>query len=252
MVFAEERKTRTGRREASSGPVSFAHAAPTVLVLNGWAASKDAWGLCKFPCDGIFSYLDHLNGVTDSAFDAAESVVLVGWSMGGSYALKLAARAPQKVKGLVLVAATPRMMAGSDGWQGMTPRRLAALEMGLRLTLGGGFFGPPEGKPNPYLADSEENLSRGIDYLRKTDLRAELEAARDALSSIPAYIFNSERDGVVRKSNADYLKSIFTDATVEIIPGSEHALPVSIPEKLDYAVKTLCRPSRQGIDAARI
>ena len=158
--------------------------------------------------------------------------------MGAEYALKLAVNCPKRVAGLVLIAATPRMMADS-GWIGMSNRRLAALEMGLRLTLGNGFFGIPEGKPNPYLADSEENLARGIDFLRNTDLRRDLEENRAELAKIPAFIFQSERDPIVRASNAEYLATIFSNAKLEIVPGAEHALPIFIPEKIDSAVQSL-------------
>jgi pimeloyl-[acyl-carrier protein] methyl ester esterase len=212
---------------------------PRVFVLNGWAASEHAWDLCAFERDAVFSDIDHVGGRTARAFDeAAEPVILVGWSMGGSYALRLAAQNPQRVAGLVLVAATPRMMK-ADGWTGMTERRLAALEMGLRLTLGGGFFGIPKDKPNPYRTDREENLARGIAYLRETDLRAALEAKREAFKALGVYIFQSERDGIVRRENADYLAGIFPRAHVQIVPGAEHALPIFIPEALDAAVAAL-------------
>ena len=213
-----------------------------VFVLNGWAASERAWDLCAFRRDAIFSYRDHLDGATEAAFDAADSALLVGWSMGGSYALKLALRNPGKVRGLVLVAATPRMMRDpATGWAGMSERRLAALEIGLRLTMGGGFFGTPEGKPNPYMSDGEENLSRGIAYLLETDLRRDLESARAAMAAIPAAIFQSERDAIVRSENAAYLASVFPLATVRMVPGTEHALSIFIPGEIDAAVDALVK-----------
>ena len=42
------------------------------------------------------------------------------------------------------------------------------------MARGAGFFGVPEGKPNPYLADEPANLERGLKYLLETDVRAEL------------------------------------------------------------------------------
>ena len=162
--------------------------------------------------------------------------VLVGWSMGGSFALKYAMKFPKKLKGLVLVAATPRMMRDNN-WEGMTPRRLAALEAGLKMTKGEGFFGTVEGRPNPYKMDSDENLARGLEYLKSTDLRLDL---IDLLASgkvrCPVYIFQSENDGIVRASNARFLSTVFPHAELEMISGGEHALPVSIPEKIDVAV----------------
>ena len=211
------------------------------FVLNGWSASEQAWDLCTFPRDRVFSYVEQLEGLPEKAVAAEDEVVLVGWSMGGSAALRLAVAFPEKIKGLVLVAATARMMK-DDGWVGMSDRRLAALEVGLKMTHGEGFFGIPDGKPNPYMLDEERNLARGLDYLRETDLRATLEELKaSGRLKCPVAIFQSERDGIVRAENAAYLKSIFPQASVTMVPGSEHALPIIIPEAIDAAVSVVLK-----------
>lgn len=209
------------------------------FVLNGWAASPHAWDLCAFPRERVFSYVEQLDGRPEEALAAADGAVLVGWSMGGSSALRLAAAFPGKVRGLVLVAATPRMMRDT-GWEGMSERRLAALEVGLKMTHGEGFFGVPEGKPNPYRADSDANLARGLEYLRSTDLRPALAALKaSGRLTCPVAVFQSERDGIVRAANAAYLKTIFPQAAVTTVPGAEHALPILIPGQIDAAVKSM-------------
>ena len=210
------------------------------FVLNGWAASERAWDLCEFPRDRVFSYIEQLDGLPEKAIAAEpDGVVLVGWSMGGSSALRLAIAFPEKVRGLVLVAATARMMK-DDGWAGMSDRRLAALEVGLKMTHGEGFFGVPAGKPNPYMMDSEDNLSRGLDYLRQTDLRTALAALKaSGRLGCPVAIFQSERDGIVRSENAAYLKSIFPQASVMMVPGPEHALPILVPEQITAATAAI-------------
>ena len=213
------------------------------FVLNGWSASEQAWDLCAFPRDRVFSYVEQLEGLPEKAIEAEDSVVLVGWSMGGSAALRLAVSYPEKIKGRVLVAATARMMK-DDGWAGMSERRLAALEVGLKMTHGEGFFGIPDGKPNPYMLDEERNLARGLVYLRETDIRAALEELKvSGRLKCPVAIFQSERDGIVRAENAAYLKSIFPQASVTMVPGSEHALPIIIPEAIESAVSAVNKPS---------
>ena len=129
----------------------------------------------------------------------------------------------------------------STAWRGMTPRRLAALEYGLKITHGEGFFGVPEDKPNPYMMDNDANLSRGLGYLRETDLR---DALAKSHLACPVHVFQSERDGIVRRENADFLKTVFPQAKVDIVPGAEHALPVTIPDLIDAAVsETLVKQS---------
>ena len=217
-----------------------------VIVLNGWAASPHAWDLCAFmrtpSSDGRFpalcSYVDQLDGDPECAFADGGRFIVVGWSMGGSVALHLACCHPSQIAGLLLLAATPRMMEEkASGWKGMTPLRLSALRRGLELTHGQGFFGVPEGRPNPYMVDSPENLERGLDYLLRTDLRAELERTFADGCPFPVRAFQSEHDGIVHRANADYLKRVFPKAAVDLLPGNEHALPVAIPEAIDQTVK---------------
>ena len=210
-----------------------------VFVLNGWAASEEAWSLCRFRRERVFSYVEQLDGEPEKVIADEDDVVLVGWSMGGSSAMRLALRWPEKIRGLVLVAATPRMMEDRPaGWRGMSERRLAALKKGLLMTGGGGFFGPPAGLPNPYIVDDEANLDRGLGYLVATDLRSSLlecEALRTKGERVR--LFQSERDGIVRPENATFLEEVFRGAKLRMIPGAEHALPIFIPEMIDSAVE---------------
>ncbi len=209
------------------------------FVLNGWAASADAWSLCRFPRDRVFSYVEQLDGAPEAAMREVDGVILVGWSMGGSTALRLAIAEPEKVRGLVLIAATARMMK-APGWDGMSERRLAALELGLKMTNGEGFFGTAPGSPNPYMLDSDENLERGLAYLRETDVRQGLEELKaSGRLRCPVFIFQSEHDGIVRPANAEYLNSMFPGSSLEMVPGVEHALPIVISKRIDAALESV-------------
>lgn len=223
--------------------------APGIVVLNGWAASPKAWSLCDFMArpapDGraprLYSYVDQLEGRHEREFAQGGRFVVVGWSMGGSSALRIAYRYTGSIAGLVLIAATPRMMEDVDaGWDGMSPRRLEVLRRGLELTHGQGLFGPPEGLPNPYMMDAPENLERGLRYLRETDLRDDLERTFRNGCNFPVHIFQSDRDGIVHCSNARYLKRIFAAAKVTVVDGCEHALPIHLPTAIDEAVRHMC------------
>ena len=241
-----------------------------VFVLNGWAASPHAWDLCRFMRTRLFSYVEQLDGEPEKAMERVERCILVGWSMGGSSALRLAARWSEKIAGLVLIAVTPRMMEDkATGWKGLSPRRLAALRYGLVMTQGVGMFGVPEGKPNPYLLDEPANLERGLDYLMESDIRSDIErvfaggsfeqqSGRQPYSnktcarrpSPPVYILHSDHDGIVRPANAAYLQKVFPQASVTIVPGTEHALPIFIPELIDEAVDSCIRLATAGQNIA--
>lgn len=203
------------------------------LVFNGWAAGPETWGLCSFERDYVFNYIEQLDGLPETVMAETDSALLVGFSMGGSSALRLLMKFPEKIRGLVLVSTTPRMMESkAEGWRGMSPHRLAALRMGTRMVF----------RDDPSEVYDEENMDRGLEYLERTDLRRELESMRDnGLPRIPVAIFQSERDGIVRPNNAEFLKGIFKQAKVKILPGGEHVLPVVIPNLIDEAVKEMTR-----------
>ncbi len=204
-----------------------------VFVLNGWAAGDETWARCTFPRARVFSYVDQLDGLPEQALAAADAVWLVGFSMGGNSALRLLLASPEKVRGLVLVSTSPFLMEDkSVGWKGLSERRLAALRLGTRLVVAD--------DPSPLFAD--DNLDRGLAYLRTSDLRAPLRAfartfrGATVLSRLPVSVFQSDRDGIVRPSNVDFLREVFPRAVVTRVPGSEHSLPRVIPGEIDAAV----------------
>ena len=196
------------------------------LVFNGWAAGPEAWALCSFPHDWLFSYVEQLDGLPEKVIADFDEVVLVGFSMGGNYAAKMLLKFPEKVRGLVLVSTSPFIMEDkATGWKGMSERRLAALRLGTGLVFendGSATYAP-------------ENLDRGLVYLRESDVRAPLRELMDgpngdALRRIPVSVFQSERDGIVRPANVEFWKEVFPQAKVTMVPGNEHVLPVSVPD----------------------
>ena len=87
----------------------------------------------------------------------------------------------------------------------------------------------------------EKNMERGLDYLKTTDLRLRLLSISESGESVkrrnlPAWTFQSERDGIVRPNNAEFLKQVFPQAKVTMVPGNEHVLPIRVPELIDKAV----------------
>ena len=48
-----------------------------------------------------------------------------------------------------------------------------------------------------------------------------------------------EHDGIVRPENAAYLAGLFPQASVTLVPGTEHALPIFIPGLIDKVVEEM-------------
>lgn len=202
----------------------------TTLVFNGWAAGAEAWELTSFARDWTFSYIEELDGVPEKVLrDIEGSFLFVGFSMGGAAALELFLNHPDRVAGLVLVSATPRMMEDkATGWRGLSARRLEALRLGTELLFADDPSPVYEGK----------SLRRGLDFLRTTDLRARLVdfARRVDAPKRPVEIVQSRRDGIVRPENVEFLKTVFPQARVTWVEGNEHVLPVTAPKTIDRVV----------------
>lgn len=198
-----------------------------VLVFNGWASGAEAWALCNFRHDWVFDYIEQLDGIPEKVIGESDAVMLVGFSMGGSTALRMLLKFPEKVKGMVLISTTPRMMENKDeGWSGMSERRLNALRLGTQTAF----------RDDPSPIYESVNLERGLEYLHRTDLRVELLARRDEFRGLPIGILQSAKDGIVRPTNAEFLRGIFPQARSVVVPGNEHMLPITVPGFVDKMV----------------
>ena len=135
---------------------------PALVLLHGWGLNVRVWdGLAAALCDRFRIIAVDLPGHGRSAWDPERSSLeeqaaqvgeaaaaiaaeysLLGWSLGGQIALQLAAaqaaagarhaRLTAAVERLLLVAATPRFIAGPDWPHGAPPERLEAQAEGLR------------------------------------------------------------------------------------------------------------------------
>ncbi len=176
-------------------------------------------------------------------------VNLLGWSLGGIIAQHWAAREPQQVKRLVLVASTPCFTERSDWQFGMprdtleqfatelghnhaaTLRRFLALQVrgskGERELLGSlreKLFSRGE----PHL----QALRGGLDILRDADLRGQLPEITQSTLAIAG-----ARDKLTPPEASRYLAQTLPDARVVEIEGAAHAPFLSHPEIFIERVK---------------
>lgn len=125
---------------------------PTLVLLHGWGLNLRVWdGLAAalqdrlrivaldLPGHGRSEWLPERSSLEEQAAQIRETVssiteryFLLGWSLGGQIALRLAAGRPAGLDRLVLIAATPRLPAAPDWPHGAAPERLAQQAASLR------------------------------------------------------------------------------------------------------------------------
>jgi pimeloyl-[acyl-carrier protein] methyl ester esterase len=215
-----------------------------LVLLHGWGLNLRVWdGLAAALARGFRVIAIDLPGHGRSDWDGAmrtpaaqawrvhETLAplttrysLLGWSLGGQFALDLAAALPAGIERVVLVAATPRFLA-APGWRhGMPPVGLARLAERLRTDPAGavGEFlrlavrGCAPRTAERVLATLEralgiqgaaqpEALAWGLERLAEGDLRPTLPQVR-----VPALVIAGEGDRVTR-------------------PGASRALAAALP-----------------------
>ena len=171
--------------------------------------------------------------------------VLLGWSLGGQLALQAALQAPDRIAALVLVATTPRFVAGPD-WQhgmatpvfdrfaaGLTRDWQALVDDFLQLQVRGGRAAEStlqalraalaaQGPPRPAA------LAAGLEILRSTDLRAALAQIKQ-----PALVVGGQHDRITPPAALAWLAAALPRATTVQIERAGHAPFVSHPQ--DFA-----------------
>lgn len=241
-------------REAGSGP-------PLVL-LHGWSMSGEVFAemlplLAKrfrvlapdLPGHGGSAPLDTagLGGLAAELAAWLEALgcrqaVLAGWSLGGQVALKLAQVPSLQIRRLVLVATTPRFVAGPDWSHGLPETQVRALARNLRrryeATLGEFFtrqFTAGELAPQrlreilafavrPSPLPPPETALAMLEILRCSDLRGELETV-----GCPVLVHQGDGDPITVPGAGAALAAGLPQARLVTVPGVGHAPFLSRP-----------------------
>ncbi len=98
-----------------------------LVLLHGWAMHSEMWGDFATQLSQHYRVTsvdlpsrDNLNDIADAIVAELndEPFYILGWSFGGTVALKIAERFPNQVQGLILMAANPCFVA-KENWSGM-------------------------------------------------------------------------------------------------------------------------------------
>lgn len=238
-----------------------------LVLLHGWGFDSGIWRdlaerlarsrrvhLVDLPGHGHSRHraLGSLNGLVDEVARAIpDGAIVVGWSMGGLVAQRLARRHPGKVRALAVMAGTPCFVA-REGWpHGMAPSTLegfaddlrrdapATLSTFVRLNaLGGGksreaIRALARGL-NERGGPSASALGAGLDLIRTTDLRQDA-----ALLAARALVIHGARDRIVPIEAGRWLARSMPNAELVELPTAAHLPFVSDRDAVAQALEGL-------------
>lgn len=155
-----------------------------------------------------------------------EKVTLLGWSLGGMIAQELAARFPQRIKRLILLATTPCFVATPDWPHGLTDTTVRSLGRDFKRaptpTLANFWSLQFQGEcppPPPLRVDVEAVTALGgLELLRRIDLRRQLSAITP-----PTLVLHGSTDVIIPISAGRFLADSIPQAHFHEFRGYGHA-----------------------------
>ena len=172
---------------------------------------------------------------------------VLGWSMGGFVAQRLARRAPARVAALALIATDPggpeAVAAEPAVWQRLTDHSGSAREQASRLIP---LLFPPALAP---AIDEQfgELIAAGRAAMAPEALAAQERAmsgwhrqgAGAAPAPGPVAVVHGAEDVVIPAANAERLAACWSGARVEVLPGAAHAVMAQEPQRVAAAIFAL-------------
>ncbi|HEY0767285.1 MAG TPA: pimeloyl-ACP methyl ester esterase BioH [Steroidobacteraceae bacterium] len=234
-----------------------------LVLLHGWGLNLRVWDelagalarrfrviAIDLPGHGKSDWHPHASTPAAQAWRVHETLApltqryaLLGWSLGGQFALDLAAAMPAAVERLALVATTPKFLAARDWRCGTAPALLAKLEEQLPgncertvsefLALQVRGCAPRTAKRvlrtlrealAVHGAARPEALARGLERLKEGDLRAALELVR-----VPALVIAGRHDRITRPAASRALAAALPKARYVEFTRAAHAPFLSHP-----------------------
>jgi pimeloyl-[acyl-carrier protein] methyl ester esterase len=199
--------------------------------IEFWAMDLPGHG--RSPWDAERASFAHQ--VQDVLLNLPQRCVLLGWSLGGQFALEIARVAPQRVAGLVLIATTPRFSKSVDWAHGMEPTAMEAFREAVkrdwRQTLADFIWLQLRGSDHAALAQQwirealkghglprSEALEAGLSILATNDLR-------NAVASIahPTLLMAGQNDRITRPVALAWMSEQMARARYLEIPRAGHA-----------------------------
>lgn len=237
-------------------PASPGVRAPALLLLNALGTSTIIWDglLAQLVYPGAVLRLDQrghglselgqapysIAALAEDALGACDafgldSVVACGLSVGGLVAQELAARAPERVRALILCGTAARI-GSREGWQARLEQLQAGGIQAIAEAVLGRWFAPDFGARAPELLRGYRCLLERahlpgylatVHALRDADLTEQTRRLR-----LPSLVVSGELDQATTPEDGRRLAACIPGARFELLAGAAHLLPVEKPREL--------------------
>tara|TARA_R110002049_G_scaffold49015_1_gene140698 strand:- start:595 stop:1356 length:762 start_codon:yes stop_codon:yes gene_type:complete len=239
---------------------------PDLVMLHGWSMHSAVWhDLAEALAENFTLYLVDLPGhgqsewhehaldrdvlLADLANELPKSAYWLGWSLGGLISIAFADQFPERVKKLVLLAATPCFVKKTDWSCAMEAEVFQAFSDNLANnqadTLQRFLLLQARGSAQSrdtirQLAEQlaiekppvAEALLAGLNLLISTDLRAQL-----AMLDCPIMMILGERDTLIPSTMLDVVEQMTSNVQTTLLKGAGHAAFISQPKECQQAIE---------------
>ncbi|WP_088331148.1 pimeloyl-ACP methyl ester esterase BioH [Lacimicrobium sp. SS2-24] len=238
---------------------------PSLVFLHGWGLNSGVWQrlatrlakayrvtLIDLPGFGVnhdrFPPHYDLDELTDMVAGVCpDDAAIVGWSLGGLVAQKLALSYPQRAGRLICVASSPRFVAEAD-WPGIAPNVLEAFASQLHSDIDATIarflaiqaMGSRGAKSDIQAikllmgerpAPAAQALSGGLRLLQRTDLRQSV-----ANIACPTLRLYGRNDSLVPVAVMEKVERLQPSSISMLFPGASHAPFISHEEEFARAL----------------
>ena len=231
-----------------------------LVMLHGWAMHSGIWRdfarqlarqrhvIClDLPGHGRSANLDRfeLSAIASSLIDAIplNRFSVLGWSLGATVALEMAARFPGRVQSLLLLSGNPKFVK-NIGWPGVRPEVLdgfvAQLNDDAKLTLQRFLGLQVQGLPgNRQLlqqlrlavqecdAPARDALQGGLQILKNSDLRQSLVGLR-----CPVTVIQGDKDPLIPVQTGQSIKALNSRVALHVLANAGHVPFLSHAQQL--------------------
>ena len=242
-----------------------------LVMIHGWGMHSGVWQplikrlsakymlyLVDLPGMGSSRPIEpyHLHAMADAVAEVIPGVSdVIGWSLGGLVAQRIALNQPDRIRRLILVSSTPKFVSAPDWQAGVDPENfstfaenvnhdykatilqfltLQCMQADDRRSIIKQLRASFELKPTP----TQTTLQRALRVLLESDLRAEIPNIRK-----PTLLIHGDRDTLAPVQAAHWMMQHLPMGYLRVMAGSAHAPFLSHTDQFIEAINQFLEPT---------